>query len=221
MIQKKIDDCTDAELRTFANTNLGLAAKANIGRGNLLAKMRQVWQPDWINIEDEDEAALAVEYAEEANAERTVANIRSLRGGSSKNDPLVRVTFAMTEDAGGDRAIFASVNNVGMLVPRGEEIQLPYRYFIALKNAVVTTYTMDTETFENIPRDVPAYAFSVVALPTEEEMQGWHKQEHESQYPPGKSPDLDQTMKDTQRARAQEQALRASQAQQQSQYLGR
>ena len=217
MIQKPIDKCTDAELRTHANIMLGLGTPPKISRGSLLAKIREVWQPDFIYVDDKEEAALAVEY-EEAAANDTKANIRSLRGSSSRNDPKVRIVFAMTEAAGGDRPFFTSVNNVPMLIPRGEEINLPYRYFLAVKNAVVTTYTMDPDTYENIPRDVPAYAFSVVSLPTQEEMRSWYEQEHKAQYGPGvEIPDLDETLKETARARIEEKAAKA--AQQPSQYI--
>ena len=217
MQQKPIDDCTDDELRNHANINLGLGVPTNIGRGTLLAKIRQVWQPDFIHVADEEEADLDIEY-DEADAGDVKANIRSLRGSSSKNDPKVRLTVAMNESPGGSRDFFVSVNNVAMLVPRGEEIHLPYRYYLVLKNAVSTTFTMDPETFENVPRDVPAYPFSVVTLPTDEEMRGWHEQEHASQYGPGVTvPDLDETMKATARARIADQADKAARAP--SQYL--
>ena len=78
-----------------------------------------------------------------------------------------------------------------MLIPRGEEVDVPYRYYLALKAAITTVHEQDETTFEILSRDVPAYPFQVIRLPTEKEMEPWNLQEHLSQYPEGQAPPME------------------------------
>ena len=117
--------------------------------------------------------------------------IRALKGGSSKADPKVRMFLNEAEGAGGQRAVFVSVNNVPMLIPRGEEVDVPYRYYLALKAAISTIREQDENTHELLSRDVPAYPFQVVRLPTAKEMEAWNLQEHLAQYPDGEAPPME------------------------------
>ena len=69
------------------------------------------------------------------------------------------------QDAGGSDDVQVGVNGSVMLVPRGKDVDIPYRYYEALKNAVADKYEMmpDGKSMNPVPRKVPAYPFQVVA----------------------------------------------------------
>ena len=190
--QIKIEDATKEELLKFANEKLGLAKIHHAtGRGKILAKIRQAWTPDYIELHGESDNAPANDNTPKpANDNAAEDKIRALTGGSSKGDPMVRMFINEAEGAGGQRPVFVSVNHVPFLIPRGEEVDVPYRFFLALKNAVGTIYEQDTNTYEVPGREVPTYPYNVVRMPTPDEMVDWNRQELESQYPPGKAPPM-------------------------------
>lgn len=193
-IMRKIqfDDATKEELIKFASENLGMKLHPNTGLHKVAAAVRQAWRPDHIilygPLTPEPEDTTAVVKNTETGRETVKSSIRALRGGSSENDPKVRMFLNHAEGQGGQRPVFVSVNNVAMLIPRGEEILVPYRYYLALRSAVATLYEQDEETFDMISREVPAYPFQVVEMPPPAEMVRWNVQELESQYPPGDVP---------------------------------
>tara|TARA_Y100000310_G_scaffold340966_1_gene438561 strand:+ start:511 stop:1146 length:636 start_codon:yes stop_codon:yes gene_type:complete len=188
------DDATKTELIQFAAENLGMKFHPNTGIAKVSAAIRQVWLNDFIILFGPADKAAAVEDVETGEDEEgsaTVgASIRSLGRGSSKTDPVVRMIVNLSEKPGGHRPVFVSVNNVGMLIPRGKEVDVPYRYYLALKEAVGTVYIQDDdEDYTLRSRNVQSYAFQVVRFPTPEEMEPWNQREWESQFPAGKAPD--------------------------------
>jgi hypothetical protein len=191
--QINIDDASKEQLIQFAQENLGMDFHPNTGAQKVLAGIRAAWRPNVIYLFGEEDPGQSVEIEEGSTRERISAHTRSLEGGSSKTDPKVRMVINEAEGPGGTRPIFVSVNNVPMLLPRGEEIAVPYRYYLALKAAVMTIHEQDENTYEVTSRDVPSYPFQIISLPTAEEMHGWNKQEHESQYPLGEAPPMEAT----------------------------
>ena len=97
---------------------------------------------------------------------------------TGKMDPKVKVLIMenSAEGAAGKRPIFLSVNGVAMLVPRAQPADIPYRYYEALKNAVVhkIKHDLDNGTVETF--DEPAYAYQVLALPSKAEIDAWTEQ---------------------------------------------
>ena len=181
------DDATFNQLRQFAKESLGLGFSNNIGDDKLRARIREAWKNPFIVLFGETDPEVEVEPETTAPVK---VNIKALGGGSSKNDPKVRMFFNEAEGAGGKRSIYFNVNNVPILLPRGVECDVPYRYYIAAKNAVKTIVEQDVND-EITERDVPAYPFQVISFPSKDEMKSWYMQEHESQYPPGKAPDME------------------------------
>ncbi len=182
-----IEEATKDELIQFASENLGMEFDTKTPIGKVLAGVRQAWRPDHISLYGESETA-AVEVGKNADPPGVKASIRALKGGSSETDPKVRMFINEAEGAGGQRAVFVSVNNVPMLIPRGEEVDVPYRYYLALKAAISTVHEQDENTYEILSRNVPSYPFQVIRLPTDKEMEPWNLQEHLSQYPQGHAP---------------------------------
>jgi hypothetical protein len=197
MQQIPIDRATKTQLIQFASEALGVEIHPNTGAGKVRAKIRTAWRADYITLYNEPEKALEVTTVTTAphDDDAPIAvEIRALHGGSSKNDPKVRLYVNEAQGPGGSRPVFVSVNNVPMLLPRGEEVDVPYRYYLALKAAVRTLHEQDDETYVINPRDVPSYPFSVVRLPSKEEMEGWDKREYEAQYPVGEAPPMQQAV---------------------------
>lgn len=94
---------------------------------------------------------------------------------TSAADPIVTLILIEQEGPGGKRDLQVSVNGRLMLLPRGRPIDVPYRYFEALKNAVQTLYDPDPEDKHNlVSREVPSYPFSVVRAPSADEVAAWH-----------------------------------------------
>ena len=193
--QIKFEDATVEDLRQFAMESLGMKFHPNMKIGKVAAGVRAVWRNDFITLyaapTDEGPKVEGVKVTVKDDQMTVNASIRALVGGSSKKDPKVRLFINHAEGAGGQRPVFVSCNNVPMLLPRGEDIDVPYRYYLILRNAIGTAYEMDDETFQLQPRDVPSYPFQVVKLPTPEEMEPWNKQEWESQFPAGEAPPME------------------------------
>lgn len=188
--QIPIEEATKDELMQFASENLGMEFDPKHSIGKILAGVRQSWRQDHIILYGEPPAPVA-KVDKDAKPDTVKADIRALKGGSSKHDPKVRMFLNEAEGAGGQRAVYVSVNNVPMLIPRGEEVDVPYRYYLALKAAVSTVHEQDENTYEILSRNVPAYPFQVIRLPTDKEMEAWNLQEHEAQYEPGKAPPME------------------------------
>ena len=191
-----INDATKEELVQFGKESLGLQFHQATGIGKVLASIRQAWKPDHIILYNDPDESIDVEVTAERSSSgvKVNASIRALSGGSSKNDPKVRLFLNEAEGAGGQRPAFFSVNNVPMLIPRGEEVEVPYRYYMAMKSAITTVFEQDENTHEINNRDVPAFPFQVIRLPTAEEQKGWTKREHQSQYPPNEAPPMEATV---------------------------
>ena len=190
--QIPIGDATKDELIKFASENLGLDVDPKTAIGKILAGIRQAWRQDHIFLYGTPETA-TVDVEKNKEPPGIKAGIRALKGGSSEHDPKVRMFLNEAEGAGGQRPVFVSVNNVPMLIPRGEEVDVPYRYYLSLKAAVSTIHEQDENTYELLSRDVPSYPFQVIRLPTEKEMEPWNLQEHKAQYPEGKAPPMEAT----------------------------
>ena len=176
MKQKTVpwDDSTLPELKMFAAQVLGMSFHVNIGETTLRSKIRQAYGGDEITImvdetggSDESQADAPVAPSETPN------DGKALRGSSAKGDPKVKITIAEVEGAGGKRAVPVGVNGVMMLVPRGKPVDIPYRYYLALKNAVKTTYEQDKETQEVISSEVPSYPMSVNTMPAQAEIDAY------------------------------------------------
>lgn len=193
-VQIPIDDATKEQLLQFAAENLGMNMHPNTGLGKVRANIRKAWSaPHIVLFNPVDRGPTDVEDLEatpsnSGQSENLTANIRALGGSSSKNDPKVRMIVNEQEGAGGKRPIYVGVNGVAMLIPRGEEVDVPYRYYLVLKAAVQTLFEQDDATHELNSRSVQSYPFQVVALPSQEEMEKWHQQEYEAQFPAGQAP---------------------------------
>jgi hypothetical protein len=183
MSTKKIplDQATKDDLRLFAEAVLGLQVHPNSGYATIRAKIAEVHTDDFILLPEDDstqeiERAAAL-IAEQREAKKDVQRAAGKVGTSSKGDPMVRMSIAQAEGQGGERPVPVTVNGVTMLIPRGEPVSVPYRYYLALTLAVRTIYEQhrDRQTGELITtkKDVPAYPYNVMSMPSAEEIAAW------------------------------------------------
>ena len=171
------DEATLEELKMFAAQVLGMSVHPKIGEDKLRGKIRMAYPGDTITImalDDEDSAPADAPVA--ASAEPTDG--KALRGSSAAGDPMVTITIAETDSAGGKRPVFVGVNGVGMLIPRGKQVDIPYRFYLALTHAIKTTYEQDEATGEIISSDVPSYPFGVNKMPPQADIDAYTAAEH-------------------------------------------
>lgn len=172
MKQKTVpwDEATLDELTKFAAQVLGMSVHPNIGEIKLRGKIRQAYPGDSITImvlEDEDKGPV------DAPVPPSEGDGKALRGASAENDPKVTITISEVDDVGGKRPVFVGVNGVGMLIPRGKPVDIPYRYYHALTNAIKTTHDQDEATQEIISSDVLSYPMSVNKMPPQAEIDAY------------------------------------------------
>ena len=185
--QVPIEEADADQLRQFARNNLGMDFHHNKQIAGMLAEIKKAWiNPHIMVAIEDDEEALADAMSgtpppEPENFDRGEA-VRPLPQGTSRDDPLVRLTLHETSEGGamGKQPVPISVNGSTMLIPRGVEVEIPYRYFLALGYAVRTHYDQDAEGNINAA-DVPAYPFSVHLLPTREQLEWWHARDEMSE----------------------------------------
>lgn len=147
MSDKKIQiaQASKEQLRAFAETHLGIVMPPDAKTETLRAKVAAAWNKDEIVIQDDAPAS--------TQPDRRAAPI-------SAPDGKVKLIIQRTDDAGGDEPVPVGVNGRVMLVPRGEEVEIPKPYFEVLKNAVKHIYEPLKDGGMNpIPRKVPMYPY--------------------------------------------------------------
>lgn len=168
---KNINDATREELLAYARNHLGLHdLPGNILTNALKGKIRAVSGGESIVVDDAAPAASIPLAA----APRPVVPSDARAALDSKNDPRVTLLIAKGEGVDGDRPVYVGVNGRGMLVPRGEQVTIAYRYYLVLQNAVQTLKRQDPVTLEETDIDVPLYPVSVIRFPAQEEIDAWH-----------------------------------------------
>lgn len=171
-----LNEATLEELRFYCQAVLGVPVSHNpkTGADVFIAKIKAVKGQDFNTIEVPDETPEEQGAAPEGVPPQPVKkNVRALSAGSSKNDPKVTLTIPEQDIPGGKRAVPIGVNGSFFLIPRGIKCEIPYRYYLALQNAVQTTYTQDKDTNEFTESTVPSYPHLVLQMPPQEEIDAW------------------------------------------------
>lgn len=150
MKQISLSDASATDLSEYANANLGLETYPKMGKDKILAVMSQAGF---------DKEHIEVSVPEVVN--------NQMQGLIRKNhqDPAyqkkVTVTLLATEEKGGRDPHFVAVNGVGMLIPRGKPVPIPYPYYEVLKNAKKFHYDTDNDGKITGRREVPAHPHQV------------------------------------------------------------
>jgi len=148
--EKKVllKDATGPQMRAFAQTHLGMEFRHNEPNEKVRAAIAQAWAKDEIIVVEEEP------QAKKASTQREPGPVAD----------KVRLIVQRTEEAGGDEPVPVGVNGRIMLIPRGEEVEIPVPYFEVWKNAIRYIYDANKEGGLNpVPRQVPAYPFQRLA----------------------------------------------------------
>ncbi len=176
-LEKKIDDATADEVRLFAASFLGIPTDGQTD-DQVRAAVRAATETDVIYVRIEPEATHdqtghpplppVVATSDEAPTK--------LQGGLGHGDPKVRIILHNEEKDGVivSRHKEVGVNGVVWLLKRGEEIDIPYRVYLALNNANrdVITHNGEGEVMTQSVKNTP---FNVVGMPTKDDIHAWEQ----------------------------------------------
>lgn len=154
--KKPIGDATEEELREFGMSYLGMTFAANAKRDSILSKVKQAWPKDEIMVSDGEEASVPDQTGDAPKP------VNAEQQGPKEGE--VRMIVFESELPGGKDPVPVSVNGKAMLIPRGQEVEVPERYFEVLANALMDYYETDEDgNLVPIPRKIPRYQFNVLA----------------------------------------------------------
>jgi hypothetical protein len=159
-----IKDATEAQLRAFGESHLGLTFEANDKIDQVRAKVQAAWNKEDIEVAGDDKkaekpAASAKKQRPDTQDGKPVMACRTKN--IKDQDDLVRVMINKQEGAGGSDDVPLGCNGDVMMVPRGKIVDIPRRYFESLKNAVKNVYDMaeDGKSMNPVPREVADYPY--------------------------------------------------------------
>lgn len=89
---------------------------------------------------------------------------------SGRNDAVAVIEIQVGSGKNGQDPVYVSVNGTSMLIPRGKQVPIPYRYYNALRHATRIEYEQITDDRGNpgplLPRQVPEYPVSLIRIQT-------------------------------------------------------
>lgn len=197
----KLIDANRQQLRDHLINVLGAPVSQvpeNTAHATLVAKIKGMVEGDEFEVPDvAPPAAMQVQQAPAGSVVEELAVFtdkkakpRFLTGiptvSNGQHDPKVGLTLTKTDDL--DKPAVVSVNGRTMLVPRGEPVEIPYRYYLALKNAVRTIIDQDGSGGET-RRDVPAHPYSIINVPTPNQIAEWEFYLNTDKAPPADAED--------------------------------
>lgn len=179
-ITVKLEDASRDQLLYFANTVKGLNLNKQMSAANIIVRIKQVHKLATIDVPKPGEPA---EPAKPVLGPEALAKSPGKLSGPIE-EPMVVMLIPETKEPGGNRGVMVIVNNKAIMLPRGKQFPVKYRYFENLKNAVSTGYEHERDDDGNIKFDQPlkatevlAYFFNIVRMPPKAELLAWLKQE--------------------------------------------
>ena len=180
-----IDEATRDELAAFAALVLQLDVRKNETASSLIRKIKNAGHAeDYIlSVEDADLPTIE-QHREAAREERVRRTLGEVRSASSSvktpgdGAPKVRIRVHAPDSGLASARVPVSVNGFRMDIPTGEAVEVPWPYFEALQNAIKTEYSLVEDENGRLrlePRDVPAYSFSVLSMPSRNEVEEWKR----------------------------------------------
>jgi len=95
------------------------------------------------------------------------------------HDPRVVISISRTDDKRRTKDVTVQVNGVTFIIQREKEIAVPYRVYLALRDALENA-AVDGDEFNPVTGDaikvwakVPSYPFSVIEKPPQAEVDAW------------------------------------------------
>lgn len=158
-----IQKASNEQLLQFLLKKLHIDVDAKADRSTLLSLIRQAHDKDTIEVIETP-----------AGLETPVLGARR-RGraeySSGREDPMVTIQIHRSENDTQNYPIPVSVNGTTILVPRGQKVKIPYRYYEALRNACQVQTVVDKDNRIIEVNEVPVYPMQVYEFPPAEEIE--------------------------------------------------
>lgn len=174
-----LDDADYASLKAYAEVQLGIEVKRGMNSGAIRAKIKTV-DPDVTHIPGFAES----EPAPSAPAAPTKAKAAGPVPYDLHNpnlDPKVKLRIQKTAELFRAREVTVNVNDKVWRMKRGEIVEVPYRVYIALNNAIESRAVDTGEPNKfGMPQydyqQVHSYPFDVLEEPDPAEVERWHRE---------------------------------------------
>ena len=173
---KPIEEATDDELAGFLTRILQVEGVAKLKtREKLLAAITAAgWTLPHVTVLVEAEREFQPD--EGVAVRREAQELASLKTSHHyRDDPVVEVEITETSLPGGNEPAYVSVNGHNLVIPRNKVWKLPYRFYLALKDAHEVRVTQDHETRELIYTKITNYPMNRGPLPSEAEIAEWNE----------------------------------------------
>ena len=146
-----ISEASAAQLAEFASSHLGmLGIQASHGKERLIELISAAGHNgDTIEVNDTERKPRAKAGAD---------------GVALSPDRKVRIHIATGEGASGARPVEVAVNGVLMLIPRGKDVEVPWKYLHVLQNAKASQAEVDDDGQITGWREAPLYPVSVLGI---------------------------------------------------------
>lgn len=170
MTRVPMTDTTEDQRRAFAES-LGLDLSDAKSDADVIALINTAWVNDWISVPELRQDQFGNVQADPA----LPAAQQVFKGGFGAQDPKVRLRIGETELPGGKDPFPIGVNGSIVVVQRKLVVDMPYRYYLALQNAVREVVTQDQKTRELMVSEVTNYPLvQVIAMPSAEQIADFH-----------------------------------------------
>lgn len=170
---KPIEEATDNELRDFLVNVLMIEAVDKLKtREKLLAAIDAAgWKQPHVMVLIAAETE--VERGEEIAPKRVAETVTN--NAHYKDDPLITLQIGETPLPGGNEPAYVSVNGRSVVIKRNTLVKLPYRFYLALKDAHEVQVRQDPHTLQMIHTKVTNYPIEVEERPSKAEIAAWEE----------------------------------------------
>lgn len=160
-------DATDDQLRDFAELTLQLDVTGTSDRSNLLSLIQTAWPQDFLMAEEAAEAS-------DEQTQKIAPHADRIAGGIGDNDPKVILVVREDDKPGGKEPVALGVNGRTIVLQRNVRVEVPYRFYLNLRDAAYGSVVQDPVTKEAVETQSPRYNIVVESLPTPAEIAEWH-----------------------------------------------
>jgi hypothetical protein len=164
LIQKKIENCSDAEIKEFGETVLNLDFSNCASRAQILGVLGPTWQPDFIHIQAADLGP------EDQDDEASPMALQEVTAFNQFPDPRWLIQINSTAHIGGEEPVAVGVNGDVAVIQRDMPVRVPHRFVMALRNAVTESITQNTTTQKFKSTFFTKYPFEPLERPSNAEI---------------------------------------------------
>lgn len=167
-----LTDGTLPQLRHFASVTLGLEIPPTANTPTILAKIKAV-QPDLTEFDAPD----VIGARNEGDNTPKRADLKGQLSTHYNDDPKATILIPSTRDKCGDWDVPVCVNGDQVLVQRDKEVEVPYRFVNALRDAleqqIDQTPARPGQPAIITSRMVHSYPFQLLDMPSKADIAEW------------------------------------------------